>query len=232
MNILQKLGKLGQAITYERAWRRVERSIFPLPLGPITAKIDRARLHEIQNRYANAAGGFAKYTNVDRWLLLARERVQDLKLHRTSPQRILDLGCGGGFFLFILKQLGHDVVGLDIDVQPLYRELIELFALPRVVWMIKPLEPLPNLGQRFDWITAFSISFDRAVSGRPRWGPREWNFLLEDLQQRHLKAGGKMYFELNPGAAGNFYTPELRDFFFRRGATVERERVFFGHGLR
>jgi len=232
MNILQKLGKLGQAITYERAWRRVERSIFPLPLGPITAKIDRARLDEIQNRYANAAGGFAKYTNVDRWLLLARERVQDLKLHRTSPQRVLDLGCGGGFFLFILKQLGHDVVGLDIDVQPLYRELIELFALPRVVWMIKPLEPLPNLGQRFDWITAFSISFDRAVSGRPRWGPREWNFLLEDLQQRHLKAGGKMYFELNPGAAGNFYTPELRDFFFRRGATVERERVFFGHGLR
>ena len=31
-----------------------------------------------------------------------RERVQDLKLHRTSPQRVLDLGCGGGFFLFIL----------------------------------------------------------------------------------------------------------------------------------
>jgi len=232
MNILQKLGKLGQTVTYERAWRRAQRSIFPLPLEPITAKIDRARLHEIQNRYANAAGGFAKYTDVDRWLLLARERVQDLKLHRTSPQRVLDLGCGGGFFLFILKQLGHDVQGLDIDVQPLYRELVELFALPRVVWMIKPFEPLPDLGQRFDWITAFSISFDRAVSGRPRWGPREWNFLLEDLQQRHLAPGGKMYFELNPGAAGNFYTPELRDFLFRRGATVERERVFFGHGLR
>jgi len=232
MNILQKLGKVGQTLTYERAWRRAQRSIFPLPLASITAKIDHARLREIQNRYADAAGGFAKYTDVDRWLLLARERVQDLQLHRTSSQRILDLGCGGGFFLFILKQLGHDVVGLDIDVQPLYRELIELFALPRVVWMIKPLEPLPNLGQRFDWITAFSISFDRAVSGRPRWGPREWNFLLEDLQQRHLKAGGKMYFELNPGAAGNFCTPELRDFLFRRGATVERERVFFGHGLR
>ena len=232
MNILQKLGKLGQAITYERAWRRVERSIFPLPLGPITAKIDRARLHEIQNRYANAAGGFAKYTDVDRWLLLARERVQDLKLHRTSPQRVLDLGCGGGFFLFILKQLGHDVQGLDIDVQPLYRELVELFALPRVIWTIKPFEPLPDLGQPFDWITAFSISFDCAVSGKPRWGPREWNFLLEDLQQRHLAPGGKMYFELNPGVSGNFYTPELHDFFVRRGAKVERERVFFGHGLR
>jgi SAM-dependent methyltransferase len=232
MNILQKLGKLGQAVTYERAWRRAQRSIFPLSLGPITAKIDRARLHEIQNRYANAAGGFAKYTDVDRWLLLARERVQDLKLHRTPPQRVLDLGCGGGFFLFILKQLGHDVQGLDIDVQPLYRELVELFALPRVIWTIKAFEPLPDLGQPFDWITAFSISFDRVVSGRPRWGPREWDFLLEDLQQRHLEPGGKMYFELNPGVSGNFYTPELRGFFVRRGAKVERERVFFGHGLR
>jgi SAM-dependent methyltransferase len=232
MNILQKLGKLGQAVTYERAWRRAQRWIFPLSLGPITAKIDRARLHEIQNRYANAAGGFAKYTDVDRWLLLARERVQDLKLHRTPPQRVLDLGCGGGFFLFILKQLGHDVQGLDIDVQPLYRELVELFALPRVIWTIKAFEPLPDLGQPFDWITAFSISFDRVVSGRPRWGPREWDFLLEDLQQRHLEPGGKMYFELNPGVSGNFYTPELRGFFVRRGAKVERERVFFGHGLR
>ena len=166
MNVLQKLGKLGQAVTYERAWRRAQRSIFPLPLGPITAKIDHTRLREIQNRYADAAGGFAKYTDVGRWLYLARERAQDLKLHRSSPQRVLDLGCGGGFFLFILKQLGHDVLGLDIDVQPLYRELVELFALPRVIWTIKPFEPLPDLGQPFDWITAFSISFDRAVSGK------------------------------------------------------------------
>src|SRR5438105_8496943 len=119
MNILQKLGKLSKAVTYERAWRRAQRSIFPLPLGPITAKIDHAQLREIQNRYADAAGGFAKYTDAARWLHLGRDRVQDLKLHRTLPQRVLDLGCGGGFFLFILKQLDHDVLGLDIDVQPL-----------------------------------------------------------------------------------------------------------------
>ena len=232
MKLLQKLGKLGQPVTYDRAWRRAQRSIFPLPLASIRAKIDPVRLREIQNRYADSAGGFAKYIEVDRWLCLARDRIQDLKLHRTSRQRLLDLGCGGGFFLFILKQLGHEVLGLDVNERHLYRELVELFALPRVIWMIKPFEPLPDLGSRFDWITAFSISFDRAVSGRPRWGAREWNFLLEVLQQRHLTPGGKMYFELNPGVSGNFYTPELRDFFVRRGAKVERERVFFGHGLR
>lgn len=231
MNVFQKIGKLAQPVTYGRAWRRAKRALFPLPLGPISAKIDRARLTEIQNRYTNSKGGFAKYTDVERWLRLGRERVQDLELHRGPRQSILDIGCGGGFFLFILQQLGHDVLGLDLDEPALYRELVELFAVPRIVWMIKPFEPLPDLGRRFDWITAFSISFDRPANGRARWGPQEWDFLLEDLQQRHLEPGGKIYFELNPGVSGCFYTPELHDFFVRRGAKVERERVFFAGGL-
>src|SRR5438105_9362316 len=154
MNILQKIGKLGQPVTYERAWRRAQRSIFPLPLASITAKIDRAQLREIQNRYADAAGGFAKYTDVGRWLYLARERAQDLKLHRTSPQRVLDLGCGGGFFLFILKHFRHSVLGLDIDESPLFRELLEVFGVPRTVFRIEPFQRLPNFQQQFDWITA------------------------------------------------------------------------------
>jgi SAM-dependent methyltransferase len=231
VNIFQKIGKLGQKVTYERAWRRAKRALFPLPLAPISAKIDRARLTEIQNRYADSKRGFGKYTDVERWLRLARERVQDLELQRGPPQSILDLGCGGGFFLFILKQLGHDVLGLDLEGPPLYAELMELFAVPRVLWTIKPFKQLPDLGRRFDWITAFSISFDRASNDRPRWGPGEWDFLLKDLQQRHLEPGGKMYFELNPGVSRDFYTRELHDFFVSRGAKVERERIFFSGGL-
>lgn len=232
MNIFQKIAKLGQSVTYKRARRRAKRVLFPLSLAPISAKINRTRLTEIQNRHANSKGGYAKYTDVERWLRLGRERVQDLELHRGPRQSILDLGCGGGFFLFILQQLGHDVLGLDLDEPALYRELVELFAVSRVVWMIKPFEPLPDLGRRFDWITAFSISFDRATNERPRWGPREWDFLLKDLQMRHLMPGGKMYFALNPGVSGNFYTQELHDFFVSRGAKIERERVFFAYGLR
>src|SRR5438045_9038510 len=182
MNILQKLGKLGQAVTYERAWRRAQRSIFPLPLASITAKIDHVRLREIQNRYADAAGGFAKYTDVDRWLLLARERVQDLKLHRSSPQRILDLGCGGGFFLFILKRIGHSVLGLDVDESPLFNELLEVFGVPRTVFRIQPFESLPNLEQRFDWITAFSIGFARYWVTYSRWGMGVWVFIVRTIQ--------------------------------------------------
>jgi len=91
-----------------------------LPFGPVLAGLDQNRLAEIQKRYVGA-----KYADADQWLRVNRERVQDLKLHRSPPQRVLDLGCGGGFFLFILKRLGHSVLGLDVDESPLFKELLE-----------------------------------------------------------------------------------------------------------
>jgi SAM-dependent methyltransferase len=232
MIILHKLEKLANPVTYERAWRRAQRYLFPLPLRPLMAGLDQGHLSEIQVRYRKLPRGFAKYTDVDHYLRLNRGRVQDLRLHRVARQRVFDLGCGGGFFLYILKRLRHDVLGLDTDEHALYRELTELFEVPRVVWRIKPFEPLPDLGRRFDWITAFSIAFDTVRGGEERWGPREWNFFLEDLRDRYLAPGGKMYFALNPGASGTYYTPQLRDFFLARGAKVERERIFFANGLR
>jgi len=232
MIIVHKLGKLANPVTYERAWRRAQRYLFPLPLRPIVAGLDQARLRNIQARYREVPRGFAKYTDVDHDLRLNRERVQDLRLHRLARRHVLDLGCGGGFFLFILKRLGHNVLGLDTGEQALYGELTELFEVPRVVWRIKPFEPLPDFGRRFDWITAFSIAFDNIQNGGERWGRREWDFFLEDLRSHHLASGGKMYFALNPGASGTYYTPQLRDFFLARGAKVERERVFFANGLR
>ena len=195
------------------------------------AQIDRERAREIQQRYVNSTAGYAKYANIEPWLRLNRERVQDLELHRSSPKRVLDLGCGGGFFLFILKNLGHSVLGLDVERVPLFGELLELFGVRRIVWRINAYEPLPDLRQKFDWITAFSVNFNLYHPSKERWGTAEWDFLLHDLQG-HLAPGGKMFFGLNPLYDGDYYTPELRDLFLRCGATVERERVFFENGLR
>ena len=47
-----------------------------------------------------------------------------------------------------------------------------------------------------------------------------------------LGPGGKIYLTLNPLPTGEYLTAELRDFFARRGADIERERVFFKRGLR
>jgi len=224
MKLARKLGKLVSREGYRRAWRRAQRSIFRLPFGPVMVGVDEARLREIEKRHTGE-----KYADVDHWMSVNRERVQDLKLHRCRPQRILDLGCGGGFFLFILKRFHHSVLGLDVDREPLFSELLEVFGVPRVVFEIKPFEPLPNLRQQFDWITAFSIGFDRSRDN-VRWGVKEWDFLLRDLQ-RQLAPGGKIYLAVNPLPNGEYLTPEVRDFFASRGADVERERIFFWNGL-
>src|SRR5260370_27670907 len=113
MKLHRKLVKLARRETYRRGWRRAQRSVFRLPLGPVLAGLDQNRLAEIQKRYAGE-----KYADIDHWLRVNRERVQDLKLHRCPSQRDLDLGCGGGFFLFILKPLRHSVLVLDIDAKP------------------------------------------------------------------------------------------------------------------
>jgi len=195
------------------------------------AKIDHDRALEIQQRYANSPAGYAKYANIEPWLRLNRERVQDLNLQRSAPKRVLDLGCGGGFFLFILKNLGHSVLGLDIERVVLFTELLELFEVPRVVWKIGAFEPLPDLGQKFDWITAFSVNFNLYHPSKERWGTAEWDFFLSDLQD-HLASGGKVFFGLNPLYDGDYYSPELCDLFLSRGANVERERILFERGLR
>ena len=225
MKLRRKLAKLVRGETYRRGWRRAQRSVFRLPFGPVLAGVDQNRLVEIQNLYAGA-----KYADVEQWLRVNRERVQDLKLHRSPPQRVLDLGCGGGFFLFILKRFGHSVLGLDVDESPLFKELLEVFGVPRTLFRVQPFESLPNLHQQFDWITAFSIGFDRYRTTNSRWGPSEWDFFLHDLQLQ-LAPGGKIYLTLNPLPNGDYLTSELRDFFCSRGADIERERIFFANGV-
>src|SRR5206468_1056395 len=154
MKLTRKILKFAEPLTYRRGWRRAQRSIFRVPLGPMLAQIDRERAREIQQRYANSTAGYAKYANI---------------------------------------------------------------------------EPLPDLGQKFDWITAFSVNFNLYHPSKERWGISEWDFFLRDLRD-HLAPDGKVFFGLNPAYNGDYYTPELGDLFIRRSASVERERIFFKNG--
>ena len=225
MKLSHKLAKLGRTESYKRTWRRLQRTFHPIPVRSFLAALDQRRVRDIQERYAASPVQIAKYADVERWLKFNMERVQDLQLHRAPPQDILDLGCGGGFFLFICQQLGHRCLGLDLEWFPLFTDLLDLFQVERKTWEIKAYQPLPNLERRFDWITAFSTGFNRVK--KVPWRVAEWDFFLADLQ-RHLKPNGKMFFALNPeGKGGRYYDEELRQFFVERGALVERERIFF-----
>jgi SAM-dependent methyltransferase len=225
VNLSHKLAKLGRAESYKRGWRRVQRKIRPIALQPLLDGLDQRQLREIQARYASSPVQIAKYADVERFMKLNIERVQDLGLHRAPPRQILDLGCGGGFFLHICQQYGHRCLGLDLEWFPVFTDLLNLMRVERRTWEIKAFEPLPDLGSRFDWITAFSTGFNRVK--KKAWRVSEWKFFLNDLEKR-LQPGGQMFFALNPeGRGGRYYDQELRKFFLDRGAQIERERIFF-----
>ena len=218
---------MRQPLTYRRAWRRAERIIHPVPLEPIYARIDQAKLAAIQAQYAGLERALRQVRG--REALAAAEHCSRAGFEAAplrSRKSVLDLGCGGGFFLFVLQHLKHACLGLDIDEFPLFTQLLELFGIERRVWTIRPFEPLPDLGRKFDLVTAFSIDFNRVSKQDWWWGPPEWAFFLDDLK-RHLNPGGRIFLGLNPGKNKEFYTPELRDFFLSRGASVERENVLF-----
>jgi SAM-dependent methyltransferase len=196
-------------------------------MATLITKIDTDRLREIQQRHGGSSARYAKYADVEHWLGINLPRVQELKLDGAAPKQILDLGCGAGFFLFLAKQSGHSCVGLDVGDYPLSNELIELFGIYKLTWRIRAFEPLPDFGRQFDLITAFSTAFNRNGDETRGWTADEWEFFLNDLNQ-HLKPGGQILLEINSGKDSRYFAPEISEFFLKRGARVEGERVYFG----
>ena len=193
-------------------------------IKPFFDKIDIARLHEIQKRYAGSTERYAKYTNVEHWLKINLPRARELKLDRSAPKQILDLGCGAGFFLFLVKQYGHHGIGLDVGDFPLSNELIELFDVERVTWRIRPFQALPDFGRKFDLITAFSSAFGRSEDESRGWTVEEWKFFLDDLN-RFRASGSEVLLEINSGKDGRYFPNEVREMFLGRAAQVNGERV-------
>ena len=187
--------------------------------------IDSAGFEAIRRRHAidNPGEAWPKYLNLPLWMTKNLRRVRELGLDSGARRRILDLGCGAGYFAYICQWLGHEVLGLDIDEVPMFGEMVALLGLNRVICRVRPFQSLPRLGQKFDLITAFMICFNGHKSPG-LWGANEWEFFLDDLET-HLAPGGGICLAFNREADGRFYGQELRDYFERRGAKLEKNRV-------
>jgi len=160
------------------------------------------------------------------------ETIQDLWLDRSPPLSILDLGCGAGYFAYLCKLFGHNAMGLDMDEEPLYRETLPLLDVRRVVSRIEAQVPLPDLGQRFDLITASRVCFQYKrwpeKVNRQEWSCDDWKFFINDIRTRFLKPHGRLFLQFNPRPDDSpFFTPELRKCFLEQGAVIVRSRALF-----
>lgn len=189
--------------------------------------IDPHGFERIRQRYAveGPTEDWPKYLDLERWIEVNIRRIRRIEVDLTRRKRILDLGSGTGYFLYIAQLLGHEGLGLDLDEIPMFRDITCLLNVRRVIWEIKAFDPLPDVLGKFDLITAFLICFNRHKQVDV-WGVPEWKFFLDDLA-KHLTPKGRVWLELNQEYDGKFYTPELKEFFEKRGAKIDRHKVVF-----
>lgn len=206
------------ANVWHRARLRLLRSIYRRKVEAVFREmsntIDWARFEDRFARYRNASGTvtYAKYLDMDYWLREALSRFFVYGFQRLGrPSRFLDLGCGGGQFLLVCRHFGHQAVGLDLDTVPLFNDMVEYFAIPRVVHRIGPFLPLPSLPHApFDVVTAFMTCFNRYSDGRP-WQDGEWVEFLCDLR-RQLSPTGQVVIKFNWNQKTHeLYPKQVRD---------------------
>ena len=233
MQISYKLRKVftGDAVASARRHLKqwiLGRAPLRFDAAKITATIDREKFQGIYDRYAMTDPGdeWPKYLEIQPWMEINLRRVRDLELDLGGRKRVLDIGCGTGYFLYICQYLGHDVLGMDLDETPGFTEMVELLGVKRVIYRIEAFKPLPDLGRKFDVITAHMICFNGHKSDK-LWTSAEWEFFLDDLSERHLEPGGQICLELNREYDDSLYTPELKAYFEARGAEIHTQRIHF-----
>ena len=236
MRFRHKIRKLvdGRSLASARkhTLRLLRTGRFPLNKKRVIETIDPVAFGRIRKRYAvaNPGADWPKYLDLDRWIPINIRRIRQIELDLSRPRRILDLGCGAGYFLYIAQLLGHSGVGLDMDRLSMFRDVTRLLGVRRIVQQIEAFQPLPDLETKFDVITAFMICFNNHKMP-DLWKIPEWEFFLDDLA-KHLTPRGRVWLELNQEYDGTFYTPELKEFFQRRGARINQQKVIFNSGIR
>jgi SAM-dependent methyltransferase len=211
-----------------RTAEQIKRRKEDLTVENLLAGIDPAALERLQARKAeeNMHDVFwTKYLEVEKWLKLNIRYANELGLVVKPARSVLDLGCGGGFFLVVCRRLGSRVMGMDLDKDVVLNGMIELFRIKRVTWRIRAFVKLPDLRRKFDLITAFMICFNFPPRGG-YWGVREWDFFLNDVTG-HLMPNGRLLLSLNRQPDGECYDETLRRYFESREGVVEGKRIIF-----
>ena len=236
MRFSRKLRKLFSKELFTSAFEHLSRATHPVNKRRILDDIDWVKFQNLRQQYPYRPGSpqINRFEDVAYWIDINVERAQDLWLDRAPPLHILDLGCGAGYFLYVCKHFGHDVLGFDTDNEPLFRATTALLDVPRVIGRIERQTPLPDLGKKFDLVTAHRICFHRIGKVRDgvEWSTADWKFFIDDIRGRFLNENGRLLLDLNPRPDGSsFFTRELREFFLSQGARIFRSKALLGKNL-
>ncbi len=231
--VAERLATLQRTLWWHPHRREILRD-----LQALIATVDEVRLDALRAKYAERmqkASATSRYKYFDvvfhtlQKLLLARE----LGLHKSPLRRVLDIGTGGGQLPFVCRFYGHQAVGIDVK-DAFYDGLAACLDIERTTVRVEARTPLPDIGGRFDVITACDIAFNEKRMGKTRgiyWSQADWQFFLNDLVARQLRTPGTIYLKLNKEARGRLlgidrraYSRDALALAARNGADVSRWR--------
>jgi len=205
----------------------------------LSATADLARIQRLTRAMADIVDcdpeSAAKYADYNYWIPFNVVRVGNLSLHDSNPLRILDVGCGPGYFMAAALACGHECYGIDApagvltDVEArVYSEMLAALSCSDRVTpvLIERFRPMALPVRDLDLISAFWICFNRHQQP-DEWGAEEWRFWVEDALS-HLRDGGVLHLELNSHPeryrALQWYDQETLEY-FRSAGNVQRNVV-------
>ena len=150
---------------------------------------------------------YKKYFNASYWIRQNARRALSLKLNKSRPLNILDIGSGFGYFPYVAKFYGHDVIGIDLPGDVLFNKASEFLNIDRRDYTIEAFTPMPIYDKKFDFVTAFQICFNGHIENE-LWGEKQWDFFLSDLFKNHMNENGRVYFEMNWSPAIQGWLPD------------------------
>lgn len=82
----------------------------------LESAVDLDRLRGLRDAYQHGPVELAELCDYERKFEVAIVKVLLAGLHAAPPLRILDLGCGGGYFVAVCRQLSHACEGTEVPL--------------------------------------------------------------------------------------------------------------------
>lgn len=210
-------------------YRRVIDSISPQKVSDAQRAFQGRLIQFNSEDPAIDKAGPEKYFDIPLFLADRIRSALSLNLVNASPKKILDIGSGPGHFGAVCNALGHEVLGIDVSHE-LYSRLCDVMGVKTRVCPVRRRKKLPDLGNKFDLVTAIWVCFDVLgvddAGKQTYWSIEDWKFFVEDLFSNQVTDDGAVYLSLNLHAAtkgGKEYNSELLGWCKKNGAATNTE---------
>ncbi len=126
-----------------------------------------------------------------RWYSEALRIHEGIGRGATQSRKILDIGCGFGYFVRACNEVGDHATGIDVP-DSLIEAAAAILGVPYLPYMVTAYVPLPDTYRDLDLVTLFGVMFrfGSASESRDYWGWSEYTFLARDICSR-LRPGGR-----------------------------------------